>query len=270
MESHFVDVNGLNLHYVEAGAGEAVLLLHGWPTSAYLWRNIMPEIAKTRRAIALDLPGFGKSAKPLDASYSFRFYTETIAAFLEQLEISELNLVVHDLGGPLGLLWAVQNPQAVLRLVLLNTLVYPQLSWAARLFVISTYIPFVKTRLSSPRGIKGAMRLGMTTRLDNEDVQAYQAPFQDSDSQKVLLKTVQRLSPKGLKEIAEKLPDFKIPVALIYGEQDRILLDVAKTMARVKGDLPQAEVTTLPDAGHFLQEDEPETLSQRIAEFLNR
>jgi haloalkane dehalogenase len=64
--SHRVQVDGLDLHYLEAGAGEPVLLLHGWPTSAFLWRNVMPIMADRCRVIALDLPGFGASAKPLD------------------------------------------------------------------------------------------------------------------------------------------------------------------------------------------------------------
>ena len=74
IESRFVTVDSLCLHYLECGSGPPVLLLHGWPTSSFLWRNILPAIGATHRAIALDLPGFGQSDKPLDASYSFRFF----------------------------------------------------------------------------------------------------------------------------------------------------------------------------------------------------
>jgi haloalkane dehalogenase len=269
-QSNSIEVNGLNLHYLEAGQGEVVLLLHGWPTSAYLWRNIIPTLAATKRVIALDLAGFGKSDKPLHVFYSFDFYTDLIAGFLDQLKITQANLVVHDLGGPVGLMWAVRRHQAVLRLVFLNTLIYPKLSWANRLFILATYVPYFKGRLSSSKGIKAAMRIGMTTRLDAEGIAAYQEPFQDAVSQKVLLKTVQGLSIKGLKEIAHKLPDFKIPVALIYGEDDRILKDVAQTMQHLKRDMPHAELTAIAEAGHFLQEDVPEKLSQLLADFLNR
>ena len=265
--SHYLQVNGLKLHYLEAGQGEAVLLLHGWPTSAYLWRNIIPTLAATKRVIALDLAGFGKSDKPLHVRYSFDFYTDLIADFLDQLKITQANLVVHDLGGPVGLMWAVRHYQAVMRLVFLNTLIYPNLSWANRLFILATYMPYFKGRLSSPKGIKAAMRIGMSSRLDAEGISAYQEPFQDADSQKALLKTVQGLSIKGLKEIAHKLPDFEIPVALIYGEDDRILKDVAQTMQRLKRDMPHAELIPIPEAGHFVQEDAPEKVSQLSGRF---
>ena len=72
--SHFTTVNNLRLHYLEAGEGDPILLLHGFPTSSHLWRNVMPELAKTHRVIAIDLPGYGLSDKPLDATYDFEFY----------------------------------------------------------------------------------------------------------------------------------------------------------------------------------------------------
>ena len=79
--SRDVEVDGLRIHYLEAGTGPAVLLLHGWPTSAFLWRNTLHPLAETHRVIALDLPGFGGSDKP-DASYSFRFHERVLEGFL--------------------------------------------------------------------------------------------------------------------------------------------------------------------------------------------
>ena len=109
--SHDVNVEGMRLHYLECGSGEPVLLLHGWPTSSFLWRNVMGHIGKKSRAIALDLPGFGASDKPLDASYSFRFYSRVLDGFLSALNIDKTSLAVHDLGGPVGLYWACRNPE---------------------------------------------------------------------------------------------------------------------------------------------------------------
>jgi len=270
--SEYVDVDGLRLHYLAAGQGETVLLLHGWPTSAYLWRNVIPPLAKNRRVIALDLPGFGKSDKPLHGSYSFKYYERAIDGFLDKLGISQTTLVVHDLGGPVGLYWAVRHPEKVQRLGLLNTLVFPELSWAALLFGASTFVPLLNAWLVSPKGLEVAMRLGVENkhRLTPEVVAAYQAPFQDRDARKVLLKSVQRLTPKGLREIEEKLPLFQnIPVSLIFGTNDRILPDVAKTMQRVQRALPQARLSALPGCGHFLQEDEPEKVAELLAAFMN-
>ncbi|MEM9820413.1 MAG: alpha/beta fold hydrolase, partial [Bacteroidota bacterium] len=158
---HYTTVDDLNIHYLEAGEGEAIVFLHGWPTSAYLWRNILPGLAKKYRVIAIDLPGFGQSDKHPEDSYSFRYYNRVLTGFLANLQIDQLTLGLHDLGGPIGLSWLVQNMDRVDRLILFNTLVYPPFSWAVKLFTLSTMLPGVKSWLSAPNGIRRAMRFGV-------------------------------------------------------------------------------------------------------------
>jgi pimeloyl-ACP methyl ester carboxylesterase len=119
--------DGMVLAYRELGAGPPVLLLHGWPTSSYLWRDVMPAIARHNCVVALDLPGFGGSSKPADMRYDFDFYERALDGFLDRLEMDSFGLAVHDLGGPIGLHWMLRNPGRVTRLALLNTLVYPEL-----------------------------------------------------------------------------------------------------------------------------------------------
>lgn len=269
-ESKFVEVEDLRLHYRERGTGSPVLFLHGWPTSSFLWRNVIEGLGPHTRAIALDLPGFGDSAKPLDASYSFRFHSRALDAFLAKLEIESVDLVVHDLGGPIGLYWACQDLDRVRRLVLLNTLVYPKPSWAVVAFIAACRLPGTRSWLSSPRGLRWAMRFGLADkeRATEEMLNAVTAPFQARDDRVALLKSATSLHPKGFEEIAAALPSFSGPVLLAYGERDRILPDVAKTMSRVKEDLPQAEIHPLPACGHFLQEDCPERVSQLLRGFL--
>ncbi len=113
------------------------------------------------------------------------------------------------------------------------------------------------------------MRFGVSDprRLTEDAVRGVQAPYETRDARRALLKAGYGLHPNGLKEIAERLPSFTIPVRIIYGERDRILPDVAKTMRRVARDLPQAEVTALPDCGHFLQEEQPEEIGTMLADF---
>lgn len=270
IKSQFIKVEHLKLHYLEMGTGEPVLLLHGWPTSSYLWRKLIPILAEKNRVIALDLPGFGRSDKRLSDSFSFRYQDKMIDGFLQQMGIEKVNLAVHDLGGPLGLFWATQHPEKVLRISFLNTLVYPEFSWAVKAFGLATMLPLVKNWLSSPGGIRWAMRLGVVNKshLSQADVEQYQRPFQSKEARKVLLKTVHRLSKEAYHEIAQELPKFKGPVQLVYGKEDRILPDIDKTMARLQQDLPQAELTALDHCGHFLQEDEPEKIAQLIQVFL--
>ncbi len=101
--SKFVQVEGLKIHYLTAGEGEPIVFLHGWPTSAFLWRNIIPLLSDHYQVIAIDLPGFGKSDKRLSDSYSFRYYSKVIGGFLKELGLEKITLGVHDLGGPVGL-----------------------------------------------------------------------------------------------------------------------------------------------------------------------
>ena len=268
-EGKFAEVDGLRLHYLETGAGDPVLMLHGWPTSSYLWRRIVPIVGEGNRAIALDLPGYGKSDKPLDSSYSFRFYDRILSGFFDQIGVDRVGLAVHDLGGPVGLYWAAQHPERVTKLALLNTLVFSRPSPAVVMFLASARLPGVRSWLTSPAGLRFAMRLGVhdKSRLSEEAIAAYLEPFASDGARRALRKAGTGLHPGGLREIEAWLPRIDVPVTLLYGEKDRILPDVARTMRKVSERVPQAELSTLPDAGHFCQEECPEEIGEALSAF---
>jgi haloalkane dehalogenase len=274
--SHYTQANGLRLHYLQSGAPDPnvlpILLLHGFPTSSHLYRNILPELGKARRAIALDLPGYGLSDKPLDINYDYDFYADTLDAFLDALGIGDTHLCVHDLGGPIGLYWMLRHPHRVPKLVLLNTLVYPQTSWAVKLFLLALKTPGLRDYIASPKGIVGAMKLGVVNkgRLNREVLTPYTAPFEGPAARKALLKAASGLGIGGLAKIARELPSYQGTIRLIYGENDRALPDIAQTMQRLQRAHPEAELTAIPNCGHFLQEDEPEKVAELISDFLNR
>lgn len=271
MERKSVTVLDTRISYLEAGEGPPVLFLHGWPTNAELWRHILPTVAESgRRAIAIDLPAFGKSDKPT-VDYSYPYYEGVITAFLKAIAVDDVALVVHDLGGPIGLYWMSQNRERVTEVALLNTLVFPEVSWAVKLFVAATKTPIVRSWLSSARGIRWVMRLGVveTSRITDEVAALYQSPYRKKSARRALL-AAGHGSQGGFGRIAVALSKFDGPVRIIFGVQDRILPDVATTMERVALQVPQADVTELPDAGHFLQEDSPEEVALLLAEFLGR
>jgi pimeloyl-ACP methyl ester carboxylesterase len=259
----------LTLAYRELGSGPPVLLLHGWPTSSFLWRDVMPPIAGANRVLALDLPGFGGSDKPQGVRYTFEFFERAIDRFLAALGIDEVALAGHDIGGPIALHWALGRQERVTRLALLNTLVYPEFSDAVMEFVKAATTPGPREQLTSPEGLEAAMRLGLADEANlGEDVLAgVREPFDSHDSRRSLADAGIGLEPEGFAEIARGLGSLSVPVRIVYGEQDRILPDVAETMARVQKDLPQAVVTALPDCGHFLQEEAPEEVGELLASF---
>ena len=268
-----VEVGDLTLAYRELGDGPPVLLLHGWPTSSHLWRDVMPALAGAgNRAIAPDLPGFGASSKPPGAKYDFAMYDAALDGFLARLEIEATALAVHDLGGPVGLHWAIHRPERVTRLALLNTLVYPEFDEMVQLFIKTCSTPGEREQLTSPEGLEFSMKLGLAdeSNLTDETLAAVLEPFATEAQRRSLADAGIGLETAGFEEIARLLPTAlaHTPVRIVYGEQDKVLPTVAKTMARVKRDLPHAEVTALPQAGHFLQEEAGAEIGELLAEFL--
>lgn len=254
------------IHYLEAGADkpsdEIILLVHGWPTSSYLYRHLMLPLARHKRVIAIDLPGFGQSDRKPDARYSFRYHSEIIQALLDQLQVKTVHLVVHDLGGPIALWWASQHAETVASYVLLDTVVYAQFSWAVKLFVLMTLMPGVRRWLSGPQGIKFSMNLGLynRARLTDAVLAHYQAPFKTDGDRLALLRTAHRLHLSGFKAVGQHMESVDKPVCMIYAQNDRILPEIAETFARLKGALPDAELHRIDRCGHFLPEDDPQAL----------
>jgi haloalkane dehalogenase len=176
---------------------------------------------------------------------------------------------VHDLGGPIGLDWARRNPDRVTALALLNTLVYPEFSEAVLAFIDACAKPETRKVLTSPEGLEAAMRLGLAEpgSLGEEALAAVRAPFVEQSARTALADAGRGLDPAGFEPIARWLPSIEVPVRVVYGERDGILPEIATTMERFAGDVPQAQLTALPECGHFLQEEAGEQIGELLAEF---
>lgn len=265
-----LEVDGLTVACVDHGDGPPVMLLHGWPTSSFLYREITPVLAREHRVIVPDLPGFGHSSKPVDQTYTFEFFAGVLDAVVEQLDLAPLGLVVHDLGGPVGVHWALHRPGLVSRLAILNTLLYPEFHPSVYEFVGQLLDETSRVAAVSDQGLQDILRLGVANpddALSTDVLDAISAPFQSDDDRNALAAAAVGLNPDGFAEIAERLPQVSIPVLGIYGTKDAILPDVADTFARLQRDIPHADITSLNDAGHFLQEDAPGEIAERLAAF---
>jgi haloalkane dehalogenase len=269
---HYLDQDGLRMHYLDEGSGDPVLCLHGEPTWSFLYRKMIPVLAGVARVVAPDYFGFGRSDKPTDLGwFSFDRHYGSILRLVEELDLSGLTLVVQDWGGPIGLRLAVERPERVDRLVVMNTGVGggrpPSETWLRfRDVVRAAGGDFQAGRLIRTSAVRG---------LADDVVAAYDAPFPVPESKAGVLAFPEHVPTEPehpntapLMAIREALRSWEKPALVMFGDSDPIFAPrVAERIAElIPGALP-AEL--IENAGHFVQEDAGEELATRIVEFLS-
>lgn len=271
-EPNYVEQDGLRMHYVDEGSGAPVLMLHGEPTWAFLYRKLIPPIAGVARAVVPDYFGFGRSDKPTRMEdYSYDFHCASIERFADELDLRDITVVVQDWGGPIGLRLAVERPDRVARLVILNTGVgagrAPSEEWLRfREFVRRVGTDLVPGQL---------IRISAVTELSDEVVDAYNAPFPTPESKAGVLAFPELVptepehpSAAKMTEVREALARWEKPALVLFSDSDPIFTPrAAERMAeRIPGAGP---AETIAGAGHFLQEEKGEEIGERIVRFLD-
>jgi pimeloyl-ACP methyl ester carboxylesterase len=229
----------------------------------------VPALAAAgRRAIAPDLPGFGRSDKPAGAAYTLDYQARLLDGFLAALGIRRAALVVHDLGGPVGLLWAVRHPERVERLVVLDTLVYPRKLLLLRGLLRLLRLPGVGALAVRPAGLRLLLRLGSWRRggIDAAARAAYLAPFTGRREQRALLRALLAPRFEEFDEITAGLTRLSAtPTLLAWADHDLLL--PRSELRRLRRALPAAAARPVERAGHFLPEDRPAEVAALIAAF---
>jgi haloalkane dehalogenase len=267
----YLDQDGLRMHYVDEGAGDPLLLLHGEPTWAFLYRKLIPLLAKVGKVVAPDYFGFGRSDKPTRVEeYSYDFHYRSVERLTEELDLRETTVVVQDWGGPIGLRLAVERPERVARLVILNTGIgagrAPSDEWLRfREFVRRVGTDLVPGQL---------VRISCVTELPEDVVEAYNTPYPVPESKAGVLAfpelvptEVDHPSAASMLEVRAGLERWEKPALVLFSDSDPIFsVAAAERMAeRIPGAGP-AEI--VEGAGHFLQEDKGEEIAERIVRFL--
>ena len=126
-QSHFLELEMGRMHYIDEGQGRPIVMVHGTPTWSFLYRHLVKGLSQGYRCVAMDHIGFGLSDKPGDWSYLPQDHAQNVGSLIETLGLEDITLVVHDFGGPIGLPYAINNPEKVANLILFNTFM-----WATR------------------------------------------------------------------------------------------------------------------------------------------
>jgi haloalkane dehalogenase len=272
-QPHFREFQGLRLAHIDEGEGPPVIFFHGEPTWSFLWRKVMPPVLEAGyRCIAPDLPGFGRSDKPVDVGwYSYDRHTEAMAELLTALDLRDATVVVHDWGGPVGLRLAAEFPDQIARMVILDTGLFTghqKMSGAWQ-----TFRDFVERTEDLPIGflVKGGCK-----RDPGQDViAAYDAPFPNPES-KAGARAFPLLIPRSPDQpgaaagqrVLEALQGDKRPKVVLWADSDPVIpLDVGRRFAQALGTDVEHVIA---DAGHFLQEDAGPEIGRLIADWLGR
>ncbi len=257
--------------HVDEGDGAPVVMWHGEPTWSFLWRKVAPPLLEAgHRVILPDLAGFGRSDKPMDPDwYAYDRHVEVAATLLEDLDLRDATFVVHDWGGPIGLRLAVEHPDRVARLVVLDTGLFTgeqRMSDAWQQFAA-----FVERTEDLPVGM--LVRGGCHTDPGEDVIAAYDAPFPSAAS-KAGARAFPRLIPQAPdapgadagRRVLAALREDRRPTLMLWGAEDPVLpFTTGERFAAAIGCEPPRPIAA---AGHFLQEDQGPLIGATIAEWL--
>jgi haloalkane dehalogenase len=261
----------LRLAHIDEGKGPPVVFIHGEPTWSFLWRKVIGPIRDAGyRCIAPDLPGFGRSDKPIDLEwYTYDRHTDSVARLFDELKLQDATLVVHDWGGPIGLRVAVERPNRIARMVVLDSGLF-----TGHQKMTESWMAFRElARRSEDLPVSFLIRAGCKTTPPANVVAAYEAPFPNPASKAgarafplILPTSPQMIGAATGERVLAALGSDRRPKLIIWGEDDAILpIEAGWRFARAIG----ADVDhVIKGVGHYLQEDAGHQVGRMIARWL--
>jgi haloalkane dehalogenase len=280
-EQHWLDVDGLKLHYLDEGQGEVVVAVHGNPTWSFYYRDLVKDLRIDHRVVVPDHMGCGLSDKPGDDRYEYTLERriDDFGCLMDELELSEINLVVHDWGGMIGVAWAVRHPERIKRLVILNTAAFhlpksKPLPWQLWMVRDTPIGPLMVRGLNAFS--RGAASVAVTKKkLSKEIRDAYCAPYDSWGDRIATLRFVQDIPLKPgdrgydiVSDTEARLDVFRDqPVLVCWGDKDFVFDH--HFLEEWQRHYPHAEVHRFPDCGHYILEDASEEVIPLIRTFID-
>lgn len=268
--SRWFDASAGKVHYLDEGEGPPILFLHGNPTWSFLYRNIVLRLRRRFRCVALDYPGFGLSAHPECYGYTPQEHARVVLALLRHLDLSNLTIMGHDWGGPIGMRVALDEVRRVRALVMANTWYWPAEAWHMKTFgrVMSTAL---LQRLIVERNffVERLIPAGTKRPLEPAVMEHYRRVLPTPESRAGVAELPRQILGASfwLGELSHAVPRVlgKLPILLTWGMRD--LAFPRRFLARFHKDFRSVRVRRL-DARHFVQEDAPAEIGEAIETFL--
>jgi len=275
-ESHFIEVDRINIHYLDEGTNQAetILLMHGEPSWCFLYRHMIPILVKGGyRILAPDLVGFGRSDKPTEkADHTYKKHVEWITKWVELLDLQNITLFCQDWGSLIGLRIAIENQERFSRIILSNGGLPTGEQRMTDAFLNWREFSRTATKFYIGRIIQGAT----TTKLTRNVIKAYEAPFPD-DTFKAGARIMPSLVPISKddpehianKKAIEQFGKWKKPFLTAFSDGDPVTRGGDKFWQENVPGAQGQEHTTIKNGGHFVQEDKGPELANLIIEFIN-
>lgn len=271
--SQFVEIGGMAVHLRDQGRRddpEPIVLLHGTSASLHTWEGWVAELAPARRAISLDLPGFGLTGPFPDGDYRVERYTQFLLALLDRLQVRRAVLVGNSFGGQLAWRFALAHPERSARLVLVDAAGYPRNAESVpigfRLAGIPALAPLM-SRLLPRSMIEASVRnvYGDPDRVDAELVERYyQLTLRAGNRQALRQRFAQ--APSG--ELHERIGELELPTLILWGGRDRLI--PPDNAARFAADIAGSQLVLFNSLGHVPQEEDPARTAAVLSAFLAR
>ncbi len=266
--SHFADIEGVRIHYQEKGTGAPLLLLHGFTSSTYSWKDVFEPLSKTFRVIAVDFKGFGFSGKP-DGDYSRRAQATLIAHLLDYLKIDQAWLCGNSMGGEIALNVALLNPQRVAGLILIDSggVEVPGSGSLAPGYLLIPVVGRVLTALSltSDKLVRQGLEKSFFdhAKVTDERVANYYRPLQTRAGQLAALRARTQAADFS---IEQDLSRINVPTLIIWGAQDGIIpLEAGVKMSKL---IRNSKLVILDSCGHLPQEEMPARVVDEVMSYI--
>ncbi|MDO6389990.1 alpha/beta fold hydrolase [Pontibacter sp. BT731] len=272
-KSKFLELEAGKMHYIDEGEGHPIVMIHGTPSWSFVYRNLIKLLSKKYRCVALDLIGFGLSDKPKDWSYKPRAHARNFEQLMEHLGLTNITLLVHDFGAPIGLAYAIKYPEKVRSIVMLNTWTWSlsnhqELSKASK-YLIGPLGKFLHSKLNLTTDALVHELFGQESKMPEKLKAQYTHALGDPDDTVSSLACARELVgvSKWYDELwkeRKKIQD--IPTLILWGERDKLVR--IEALQRWKKFFHECYVLHFEDSGHFLMEEHADEVAQYVSNFI--